>query len=50
MKDYRIHKIKDKYFEQSNEIGLSKEEKVNYKKFIKEYEDYKNLYNMKSSK
>ena len=41
-------KIKDKYFEQSNEIGLSKEEKVNYKKFIKEYEDYKNLYNIRN--
>ena len=41
-------KIKDKYFEQSNEIGLSKEEKVNYKKFIKEYEEYKNLYNLRN--
>ena len=41
-------KIKDKYFEQSNETGLSKEEKVNYKKFIKEYEDYKNLYNIRN--
>ena len=39
-KDERLEeyiKIKDKYFEQSNETGLSKEEKVNYKKFIKEY-------------
>ena len=26
-------KIKDKYYNQSNETGLSKEEKVNYKKF-----------------
>ena len=41
-------KIKDKYFIQSNETGLSKEEKINYKKFIKEYEDYKNLYNMRN--
>ena len=41
-------KIKDKYFEQSNETGLSKEEKVNYKKFIREYEDYKNLYNIRN--
>jgi predicted RND superfamily exporter protein len=41
-------KIKDKYFEQSNETGLSKEEKINYKKFIKEYEDYKNLYNIRN--
>ena len=28
--------------------GLSKEEKINYKKFIKEYEDYKNLYNIRN--
>ena len=41
-------KIKDKYFEQSNETGLSKEEKVNYKKFNREYEDYKNLYNIRN--
>ena len=41
-------KIKDKYFEQSSEAGLTKEEKINYKKFIKEYEDYKNLYNIRN--
>ena len=41
-------KIKDKYFSQSVESGLSKEEKINYKKFIKEYEDYKNLYNIRN--
>jgi uncharacterized protein len=41
-------KIKDKYFNQSIETGLSKEEKNNYKKFIKEYEDYKNLYNIRN--
>ena len=41
-------KVKDKYFDQSIESGLSKEEKVNYKKFIKEYEDYKNLYNIRN--
>ena len=41
-------KIKDKYFNQSIEIGLSKEEKINYKKFINEYEDYKNLYNLRN--
>ena len=40
--------IKDKYFNQSNEVGLSKEEKKNYKKFIKEYENYKNLYNIRN--
>ena len=42
-------KIKDKYFNQSNETGLSNEEKVNYKKFLKEYEDYKNLYNLRNN-
>ena len=41
-------KIKDKYFDQSKETGLSKEERINYKKFIKEYEDYKNLYNLRN--
>ena len=41
-------KVKDKYFNQSIENGLSKEEKINYKKFIKEYEDYKNLYNIRN--
>ena len=41
-------KVKDKYFNQSNEIGLTKKEKINYKKFIKEYEEYKNLYNIRN--
>ena len=41
-------KIKDKYLEQSNRTRLSKEEKGNYKKFIKDYEDYKNLYNIRN--
>ena len=41
-------KVKDKYFNQSKEIGLSKEEKINYKKFLKEYEEYKNLYNLRN--
>ena len=41
-------KVKDKYFNQSIETGLSKEEKINYKKFNKEYEDYKNLYNVRN--
>ena len=40
--------IKEKYFSQLNETGLSKEEKINYKKFIKEYEEYKNLYNTRN--
>ncbi len=41
-------KVKDIYFNQSNESGLSKEEKINYKKFVKEYEEYKNLYNIRN--
>ena len=41
-------KIKDKYFIQSKETGLSKEESINYKEFVKEYEDYKNLYNIRN--
>ena len=41
-------KIKDKYFNQSIEVGLSKEEKASYKKFISEYEEYKNLYNTRN--
>ena len=41
-------KIKDEYFNQSIETGLSKEEKKNYKNFNKEYEDYKNLYNIRN--
>tara|TARA_X000000950_G_scaffold269460_1_gene348100 strand:- start:380 stop:2860 length:2481 start_codon:yes stop_codon:yes gene_type:complete len=41
-------KIKDKYFNQLNETGLSKKEKINYKKFIEEYENYKNLYNIRN--
>tara|TARA_B100001057_G_scaffold335977_1_gene336743 strand:+ start:13868 stop:16348 length:2481 start_codon:yes stop_codon:yes gene_type:complete len=41
-------KVKDKYFYQLNEVGLSKEEKINYKKFLKEYENYKNLYNTRN--
>jgi predicted RND superfamily exporter protein len=41
-------KVKEKYFNLSYETGLSKEEKINYKKFSKEYEDYKNLYNIRN--
>ena len=43
-----LFKVKDKFFIQSVETGLSKEEKANYKKFLKEYEDYKNLYNVRN--
>jgi uncharacterized protein len=41
-------KIKDKYFNQSIETGLSKEDRANFKKFSKEYEEYKNLYNTRN--
>ena len=41
-------KVKDKYYNQSIESGLSKEEKINYKKYLKEYEEYKNLYNIRN--
>ena len=41
-------KIKDKYFNQSIETGLSKDEKITYKKFLIEYEEYKNLYNLRN--
>ncbi len=42
-------KLKEKYFTQIKNDNLSKEERLNYKKFIKEYEDYKNLYNVRNS-
>ncbi len=41
-------RVKDKYYLQSIESGLSKDEKINYKNFIEEYEDYKNLYNTRN--
>ena len=41
-------KVKDKYYAQLNETGLSKEEKKNYKNFLSEYENYKNLYNTRN--
>jgi len=50
-KDERLEefiKIKDQYFYQLKEVGLSKEDKLNFKKFIKEYEEYKNLYNLRN--
>ena len=40
--------IKDKYYNQLVDQGLTKDEKVNYKKFLTEYEDYKNLYNKRN--
>ncbi len=50
-KDERLEeyiKVKDKYYNQSVETGLSKDEEKNYKLFLKEYEDYKNLYNTRN--
>jgi len=41
-------KVKDKYFYQEKELGLSNEEKINFKEFTKEYEAYKNLYNTRN--
>ena len=41
-------KVKDKYYYQSIDVGLKKEEKINYKEFLKEYEEYKNLYNTRN--
>ena len=41
-------KVKEKYFIQQNEGGLSKKEKISYKNFLKEYEKYKNLYNTRN--
>ena len=41
-------KVKDKYYYQLIETGLTREEKINYKKFLKEYENYKNLYNVRN--
>ena len=34
-------KIKDKYFEQSRDKGLTSDEKISYKEFLIEYENYK---------
>ena len=41
-------KIKDNYYYQSKETGLTSEDKLNQKKFLKEYEEYKNLYNIRN--
>ena len=40
--------LKDNYYNQLKEKSFSKEEKENYKKFLKEYEDYRNLYNVRN--
>ncbi len=41
-------KVKDKYYNQSIDTGLTKDEKRNYKNFLREYEEYKNLYNLRN--
>ena len=41
-------KVKEKYYSRSSETSLTKDEKLNYKKFNKEYEEYKNLYNTRN--
>ena len=41
-------RVKDKYYNQSLESNLTKVEKINYKIFLKEYEEYKNLYNLRN--
>ena len=41
-------KIKDKYYDQSINKNLSKDDKKKYKEFNKEYEVYKNLYNIRN--
>ena len=50
-KDERLNeyvKIKDKYYNQSIDQGLSRDQKKSYKIFLKEYEEYKNLYNLRN--
>ena len=50
-KDERLEeyiKVKNKYYDQLNDLGLSKDEKISYKNFLKEYEEYKNLYNIRN--
>jgi len=41
-------KVKEKFYNQSIEGNLSKNEKKNYKNFLTEYENYKNLYNQRN--
>ena len=41
-------KVKDKFYNQLLEGNLTKAEKINYKKFLSEYEEYKNLYNVRN--
>ena len=41
-------KVKDKFYNLSKGVGLSREESKNYKEFLIEYENYKNLYNVRN--
>ena len=41
-------RVKEKFYNQSIEGNLTKAEKVNYKIFSNEYEEYKNLYNIRN--
>ena len=41
-------KVKDQFYSQSKETGLTKEQKIKYKEFTHEYEEYKNLYNIRN--
>ena len=50
-KDERLSeyvKLKEKYFFENEEKKQSSAEKKKYKEFLKEYEDYKNLYNKRN--
>ena len=50
-KDERLSeyiKVKEKYYNQSVEVGLTQDEKISYKAFLKKYEEYKNLYNTRN--
>ncbi|MAW16958.1 MAG: hypothetical protein CMJ01_00070 [Pelagibacteraceae bacterium] len=50
-KDERLNeylKIKNRFYNQSLDGNLTKSEKINYKKFLIEYEEYKNLYNTRN--
>ena len=50
-KDERLNeyiKLKEKYFFENKEKKQSSAEKKKYKEFLKEYEDYKNLYNKRN--
>ena len=41
-------KLKDQFYTQSKETGLTKTQKNKYKNFLFEYEEYKNLYNIRN--